>query len=200
MDINSPDISKNEVKSHTILRIGVTGHRKLENVQLLQKSVKKALSLIDEILEKNLKHAPYTFYVISPLAEGADRLVVKEIMEWQVLESVNKPSLEVVLPFPKEDYIKDFETAASKEEFETFLARAMSISTLEKATSREAAYENVGQYVVDNCVFLIAIWNGKPASGRGGTGDIVEYARKVSRHMFWINSEDGNVKEENGER
>lgn len=101
----------------------------------------------------SLKDVPYTYNIISPLAEGADRLVIKEVMGWRVLENVNKPSLEVVLPFPKEDYIKDFETAASKEEFEAFLARAMSICTLEKATSREAAYENAGHYVVDNCDF-----------------------------------------------
>jgi len=62
---------------------------------------------------------PYTYNIISPLAEGADRLVAKEVIEWHVLDSTDKLSLNVVLPLPKEDYIKDFETAASKEELST---------------------------------------------------------------------------------
>ncbi|KKH95923.1 hypothetical protein EO95_11535 [Methanosarcina sp. 1.H.T.1A.1] len=123
MNIDSSDISKNEVKIQTILRIGVTGHRKLENEQLLRKSMQKALSLIDETQKASLKDMPYTYNVISPLAEGADRLVAKEVMEWQVLDSAYKPSLNVVLPLPKEDYIKDFEDIESKNEFETLLGR-----------------------------------------------------------------------------
>lgn len=188
------------MKKYTVLRIGITGHRKLEHLQLLRKSVQKTLSLIDEMQKASLKDRPYTYNIISPLAEGADRFVAKEVMEWQVLDSVDKPSLNVVLPLPKEDYIEDFETVASKEEFESFLDRAMSICTLEKATSRKAAYENVGHYVVDNCDFLIAVWNGKTSSGQGGTGDIVEYARNIGRHIFLINSEDGSIKEENNGR
>lgn len=200
VDIHPLDTSKDVVKNHTFLRIGITGHMKLEHIQLLRKSVQRVISLIDKMQKASLKDMPYTYSIISPLAKGADRLVVKEVLEWKVLDNTDKPSLNVVLPLPKEDYIKDFETAASKGEFETVLGRAMSICTLEKATSREAAYENVGHYVVDKCDFLIAIWNGKPSSGQGGTGDIVEYARKAGRHMFWINSEDGSIKEENSGR
>lgn len=188
------------MKKHKVLRIGITGHRNLEKIQLIRKSVQKALSLIDEMQKESLKDTPYTFNIISPLAEGADRLVAKEVMEWQVLDSVDKPSLNVVHPLPKEDYIKDFKDIESKKEFETLLGKAISICTLEKTISREAAYENVGYYVVDNCDILIAIWNGKPASGQGGTGDIVDYARKIGRHMFWINPENGSIKEENSGR
>jgi hypothetical protein len=128
--------------------------------------VQKVLYLINEILKAKMKNIRYTFNVISPLAEGADRLIVKEVMEWQMLENEDTSSLEVVLPFSKDDYIRDFETDKSKDEFEVLLRRALSICTLEKATSREAAYENVGHYIVDNSDFLIAIWNGESAVGK----------------------------------
>lgn len=184
-------------KKHNIVCIGVTGHRRLKNVQFLQKSVKKALFMIEDILKIKMENTIFTYHVISPLAEGADRLVVKEAMEWHVLDSSNNFFLDVVLPLSKEDYIRDFESTESKDEFELLFCKAHSIVTLGTTTSRNIAYENVGRYVVDNCDFLIAIWNGKPASGQGGTGDIVEYARKINRPILWINSEIGSVKKEN---
>jgi len=179
------------------VRIGVTGHRKLENEGLIRDSIKKVLNRIDDILKnilkKNLKHNPYSFTVISPLAEGADRIVAREVMGWNT--EGRKALLEAVLPLPEEDYMNDFETPDSKAEFKNFLKKARNVRFLEKAESRKAAYENVGRYVVDNCHFLIAIWNGKPAAGKGGTAEIVEHAMKAQRFVFWIHSEDGSIKE-----
>jgi hypothetical protein len=39
----------------------------------------------------------------------------------------------------------------------------------EQKSRREAAYEAAGRYVVDHCDLLIAVWDRKPAQGRGGT-------------------------------
>ena len=60
----------------TIL-IGVTGHRKISNAQLLRKSIKIVLGQLDKILT----YTPYTFVTVSPLAEGADRLVAREVLD-----------------------------------------------------------------------------------------------------------------------
>ena len=38
-----------------------------------------------------------------------------------------------------------------------------------------------GKSIVDSCEMLIAIWDGKPARGLGGTGDVVRYARKTGK-------------------
>lgn len=176
----------------TTLRIGVTGHHKLANDQLLRNSVQKVLSLID----KTLSHTPHTLAIISALAEGADRLVAKEVLDLLLSGDMEKPYLEAVLPLPESDYIRDFETQESKDEFKAFLAKARSIRTLEKLESRSASYDQGGHYVVDNCDVLIAIWNGKPAAGQGGTAEIVEYARTLGKHIFWIHSENGQIKEE----
>lgn len=173
------------------IQIGITGHRSLTDEHLISESVKRVLSKLD----KKLSFKPHTFIVISPLAEGADRLVAREILSWDT--NGEKPVLEAVLPLPEEDYLNDFATPMSKEEFKELLTRAKSVVVLNKTASRNAAYEQVGHYVVDNCDLLIAIWDGKSSVGQGGTAEIVEYARNTGRHIFWINSYDGSIREEN---
>lgn len=177
-------------------RIGVTGHTTLKNEKVLRQSVKKVLNLIEEILPENLKHTRYIFSVISPLAEGADRLFAGEVIDREASRGIDEQVLDVVLPLPMDDYIQDFKTEGSKKEFKAFISKAKSVITLDNASSRDAAYENVGYYVVENCDFLIAIWDGKTAAGKGGTAQIVEYARNVGRHIFWIHSENGKIMEE----
>jgi len=122
--------------------------------------------------------------ILSPLAEGADRLIAREVLE------VSDSSLEVVLPLPKDAYMQDFETGESKAEFEELLSRAINIRELQTSASRPEVYEQVGRYVVDQCDVLIAIWDGKSAEGPGGTGDVVIYARETGCPLFWINTED----------
>lgn len=177
------------------VRIGVTGHRKLANKELISGSVKRVLIRLD----KMLSHTSHKFIVVSALAEGADRLVASEVLDWSVAGEANKPELEIVLPLPEEDYLQDFETRESKHEFEALFDRAKSVKTIENVEPRTAAYEQAGRNVVENCDVLVAIWDGKPAAGRGGTAEIVEYAREVGRSIFWLNSENGEIKEERHE-
>lgn len=196
MEVGLKNSSGNNKKLHipAYVRIGVTGHRTLASEQLIRESVKSVLGKLD----KMLKHTPHTFIAVSPLAEGADRLVAKDILAWQVFGDVDKPSLEAVLPLPEADYLHDFETQESRDEFRELLANARSIPPKE-AESRKVAYEQAGRYVVNNCDILIAIWDGKPSKGQGGTAEIMEYARSAGRSIFWINSENGKIKEERSE-
>ena len=55
---------------------------------------------------------------------------------------------------------------------------------------RAQAYEAAGRYVVDHCDLLIAVWDGKPARGRGGTAEIVAYAREKKRPLIVVSSLD----------
>ena len=113
-----------------IARIGVTGHKTLKNEVILRQSVKKVLSLIDEILPINLKHTRYIFSIISPLAEGADRLVAGEVIDREESRGIDEQVLDVVLPLPLDDYIQDFKTERSKKEFKAFISKAKSVSRL----------------------------------------------------------------------
>ncbi|OGF64892.1 MAG: hypothetical protein A2Y62_13310 [Candidatus Fischerbacteria bacterium RBG_13_37_8] len=169
--------------------IGVTGHRVLKNIPLLQKKVHEILAQIrqDKLQSSNVK---IVFTILSPVAEGADRLVAREILKEK------DSQLEVVLPLAEDDYMNDFETLESKNEFQEFLALSKNIKQLPPANSRNEAYEQVGHYVVDNCDVLIALWNGKPAAG---TAEIVQYAREKKRSLFWIHTEEAIISFEDNE-
>ena len=45
------------------------------------------------------------------------------------------------------------------------------------ADSRTEAYEQAGRYIVEHSDVLLAVWDGLPARGRGGTAEIVAWAR-----------------------
>lgn len=98
----------------------------------------------------------------------------------------------MVLPLDKEDYLRDFELPGSRAEFEKLLSRAQYVKQLSPRDSRSEAYAQVGRYVVDHCDVLIALWDGKPAGGPGGTAEIIHYAREKKCPLFWIHT-DGTV-------
>ena len=192
------------------VRIGVTGHRVLSCEDLLNESVGKVLARLDRLLE----HSPHTYVAVSPLAEGADRLVAKRVLGWQS-NNCEPSELDSPLPMPADEYAKDFLTSESKAEFRELLARAVHSQALEtdaekfnrndndsaevqnqKKEARRQSYRNVGFWVVDNCDILIAIWNGDKAKGVGGTAEIVEYALGVGRPVVWIHSETGEINSE----
>ena len=159
--------------------IGVTGHRNLGPDAVFVEVVR---SVIEDIRVRAScpNGKPPALVVLSALAEGADRLVTREVLK------VPGSSLEVVLPMERDDYAEDFKASQSKAEYEELLARAVHVKQFPAKDTRVEAYEQVGQYIVDHCDVLIALWDGRPAAGRGGTGEIVQYAREKKRPVFWI--------------
>ncbi len=129
---------------------------------------------------RKTKRTPPQLSVLSALAEGADRLVAGRVLAREGGE------LEVVLPMDESEYETDFATDASRSEFRSLLARARTIHRLPRPSSREEAYAAAGRYVADHCVVLIAVWDGKPERGPGGTAEVVCYARAQGRRIAWI--------------
>ncbi|HLJ67539.1 MAG TPA: hypothetical protein VKX16_09280 [Chloroflexota bacterium] len=162
------------------LRVGVTGHRRLPDDPRLAARVRDALALIRSMTPGG-REAGLT--VVSPLAEGADRVVAREVLK------EGSAMLEVPLPVPCDAYLDDFDTARSKEEFLALLARATLSVTMAPARTREEMYEAAGRYVVDHSQAIIAIWDGRPSRGQGGTAEIVELARRQRMPVVWVLSE-----------
>lgn len=166
------------------IRIGVTGHRVLNDVEKIEAGVETALRRIE------LKFPGEVMTAFSALAEGADRIVA-----WHILERPGA-TLIVSLPLPASDYLTDFESEASKTEFLMFLGRAAEVIEMPRAPSREHAYEAAGNYVLDSSDVLITIWDGREARGRGGTADIVGRARRRGLPIAWVhagNCTPGNI-------
>jgi hypothetical protein len=181
------------------IRIGVTGHRKLDDPTAVQVLVKKAIDaevekLFPEESRRKIERVrragttAISFRVLSPLAEGADRVVARAVL------ADPDARLDVVLPLALEDYLEDFVTEESRKEFAELLGRCRKPVRLrtrriqddrrdpgDQAELRRDAYGQVGRYVVDHCDVLIAVWDGQPSRGRGGSAEIVQYAQEQNR-------------------
>ena len=54
------------------------------------------------------------------------------------------------------------------------------------APTREAAYEQAGHWIVENSHALVALWDGEPARGQGGTAEIVAYTVERALPILWV--------------
>jgi tetratricopeptide (TPR) repeat protein len=178
--------------------VGVTGHRRLPRDKRLHRRLHDVLTMIRQA---HFRDRGQLLVALSGLAEGTDRLVTELILSPEI-----GGSLHVVLPLEAADYRTDFVSEESQREFQALLDRAEVIrfppprppavpergqrSAARAAPSsqeeREAAYAWGGQYVVDHCDVLMALWDGEPARGPGGTAEVVAYARQVGRPLLWI--------------
>jgi hypothetical protein len=173
-------VIKKHAATQGTLAIGVTGHRFLAEMDRVAAGVAEALDRIRDVFPAQ------RWTIVSPLAEGADRLVVHQALARAEVRLV------VPLPLPQPDYMADFQSAASQEEFQCLLALADEVITLPLAPTRDQAYAAVGRYVLDHCDLLVAIWDGKGAQGQGGAGEIVAQARQRGLPMAWVHA--GNRK------
>ncbi len=133
---------------------------------------------------------PVEWVVVSPLAKGADRIVAELAMNRKCA------SLQAVFPMSADEYRKDFAETGDLQEFDTLLARATRPvielnpkgDVVTDKNARDRAYLRVGEAVVDASEVIIAIWDGGPSRGPGGTAEVVEYALRAGKPVLWINS------------
>jgi hypothetical protein len=164
---------KNKV-ANTDLVVGICGHRWV-------RESKDLLNVIDKVVEKITQTYSYqNLKVLSPLAEGADRIVAKRIL------SLSNAHLVALLPFPMQEYLDDFSTSESEGEFRELYDRSDQVIALQSSQVREEAYAALGRSLLEHSDILIAIWDGKPANGRGGTAEIVLEARERGLPLAWI--------------
>ncbi len=174
-----------------VLRIGITGHRTLSDPDAVAGSLRDALRLVRQKFPTG-PATPLVLVAVSALAEGADRLLADQVL------AEPGARLEAVLPMPRAGYLRDFKTAASRREFNQLLARASRVSQAPPRETKEAGYEWAGRHVADRCDVLIAVWDGLPGKGRGGTKEIVDYARERQVPLIWIRPGDADLHPELG--
>jgi hypothetical protein len=164
-----------------VLAVGVTGHRAEVlaegTVPVLRKRIRDVLeeiarsgrALLDA--ERNCFAAlePRLRFV-SPIADGADQIAAEVALElgWD---------LQAILPFKRSDYRASLANGGARERFDALLARADCILELPGNPDHSLdAYVMTGRATVAHCDMLIAIWDGLPPRGRGGTGEVVQLA------------------------
>jgi hypothetical protein len=158
------------------LVIGITGHRDLraEDREALEGQVR---AVFDD-LRSRYRDTP--LILLSPLAEGADRLAARVALACDV-------RLIVPLPLPRTLYAIDFDTPASLTEFNEILQRAegwfelplLPGNTEENVRSygehRDRQYAYVGAYVARHSQVLVALWDGVASDAEGGTAQVVRF-------------------------
>lgn len=158
--------------------IGVTGHRDLGD----EATAAFVAAQCKAILQKALaEHGEVV--ALSALAEGADTLFAEVALELGI-------PLEAVTPFKR--YVEDFRGPA-RERYERLLAQARVEHRLPHAERSNEAYLAGMIWVVGHCDLLVAVWNGRLAAGKGGTGDAVDYARQVGRPYIHIHTVERTV-------
>ena len=160
--------------------IGVTGHRILSEPDRISAGIDEALARIAET------HPGQPMTVVSELAEGADRLAVRTALKHPDTRMV------AVLPLPKYDYLDDFASEESKDEFLRLLDKADEVVELPARASGEEAYAAAGDAMLDRVQALLVIWDGNDAQGKGGTGEVVAHARARGLPIAWVHA--GNRK------
>jgi len=151
------------------LTIGVTGHRDLLADEI--PGIEIALRALFDRLESSYPDTPLR--LITPLAEGGDRIAALVARQRGI-------PLVVPLPVPLEDYLQDFATAESRDEFHALCEGATVLDLCTMADhpageDRSRSYARAGIYTSDHCQILVAVWDGKQTSRPGGTADVVDY-------------------------
>lgn len=153
-----------------MITVGVTGHQRLKNPNDWLWVRKKIAFVIGGLVRP--------WVGLSSLAIGADQLFAS-----LVLESHNP--LKVILP--NDRYEETFSLGPERERYRSLLKQASEIQLLTGAPSKEESYLQAGKLIVDQSDRLLAVWDGKPAWGVGGTGDIVAYALASGKQIIHIN-------------
>jgi hypothetical protein len=171
----SPAIGTEMTDARLPLVIGVTGHRDL------RPSARVELASCVRTILLGLRTAyPNTpLLLLSPLAEGADRLVAEV-----ALEPAIGARLMVPMPMPRTLYECDFKTAESRAEFARMHAAAshslelplmpgVTPEDIRDVNRRQLQYLAVGEFVARHCQILIALWDGQSGAA-GGTAEVVQ--------------------------
>jgi hypothetical protein len=113
---------------------------------------------------------------VCSLAGGADQIFARVVLDLG-------GALHVIVPCDR--YDETFR-GADLAAFQDLLAQARDVETLQHLAPTEEAFYEAGRRVVDLCDVLIAVWDGEPARGLGGTADVVDYARTAGRETVVI--------------
>jgi hypothetical protein len=161
--------------------IGITGHRAEALPEIargtIQARLKEVLGLISEgchaIALREASHfsdRPPALTMVSPLAAGTDQMTAEIALSLGY-------RLHAVLPFARDEYARDFDPGELAH-FERLLGRATGVFELpgKRSESMEIeaeSYAMAGRATIAHCDILVAVWDGLPARGRGGTAEVV---------------------------
>ena len=153
---------------------GVSGHRDVRPEDCPE--LENRIQLVFDRLRPAYPGA--SFELLSPLAEGADRIAAQAALRSGI-------RLVVPMPMAQAEYERDFVTPKSLEEFRRLLKKSESHfevgKTRPESDLRSERYADVGDYIARRSHVLILLWDGQDNEKIGGTA----WVKKRREH--WIN-------------
>jgi len=148
-------------------RVAITGHRGLAD------EVERA---VDSALRAHVRGLGPGVTGLSCLADGADTLFARAVLE-------AGGAVEAVVPAERyREGLPEGHHAA----YDDLFAAAVLVHRLPHVDSTSQAHLEAGRYLVEHCDELVAVWDGRPPRGPGGTADVVAHARRSDRPLTII--------------
>jgi hypothetical protein len=151
------------------VRVGVTGHRRLEHAE--------TWDWVRREIRAALREVPRPLMGLTALAIGADQLFAEVVLE-------NGGDIEAIIPFA--DYESKFDNELDAANYRRLKALAARVEVLADIGSDEEAYMACGRVIADRSDLLLAVWDGEPARGRGGTADVVRHALTTATRVLQL--------------
>jgi hypothetical protein len=142
------------------VRIGITRHSNLSP---------DTVALVAEALREVLPQVGEPVVGVSCLARGADQVFARVVLE-------HGGEVEVVLPAA--DYIERKVKPDNRAEFTDLIGKASTVTTMPFPQANRDAYMAASEHVLATVDAVVAVWDGRPSDGHGGTGDVVTAARQ----------------------
>jgi hypothetical protein len=165
--------------------VGFTGHRHLADPA-------GAARAIRGVLDALRREIPGEWIALSSIAGGSDQLFVQEARSSGL-------SWHAILPLARAEFAKDF-TPEEWAAVEVTLAAADHVHTISEYGDRKDSYLDCGIETVSGADVLIAVWDGGPARGKGGTADVVQYAQSIGKPLLIIDATTLEVRRHNWHR
>lgn len=162
-----------------VFRVGIVGHRYLADSKTVAFVSETCLGILRE---QQAEHNSIS--ALSALAEGSDTLFAEAAVALNI-------RLEIVRPF--EEYAIDFTDPSARQRYEQLRSVAYRETLLPHASRSDAAYIAAMRWIVDNSSLLVAVWDGSPARGSGGTGDATARADLINCDWIHLNVTDLSV-------
>lgn len=144
-------------------RLAITGHRGLPLA---------TEKLVDAALREKIarRRATGELVGLSCLADGADTLFARAVLDADGT---------LIAIIPAAEY-RDGLPAEHHPTYDALLAEAADVIRLDHQASDSQAHMDASVRMISEADELLAVWDGKPARGYGGTADIVDAARDRS--------------------
>ncbi|MBE3133607.1 MAG: hypothetical protein IMZ55_09040 [Acidobacteria bacterium] len=195
-----------------VMRVGVTGHRP-DRQKRIDPDVATTRAVAAEVLTiiRSAVNgvADVSGHLFTVLGDGAQARIDRRLRlisalapgpdQWVADEAVALGyELQCPLPFDRREYREDFslqEDSAATAEYLRLLDLATAVFELDGRVVRSESgvrqpdsrsYEAVGRAILHQSDLLIAVWDGQPAHGPGGTGQVVDEALRRGIPVVWI--------------